>query len=49
MPITFDRPGQEARLTFEGTAGQRVRLGISDVSFDIESVALCRKSIDHSS
>ena len=36
VPIILNRPGQNARLTFEGTAGQRVSLGVSDVSFDIE-------------
>ena len=35
VPITLNRPGQNARLTFEGTAGQRVSLGVSEVSFDI--------------
>src|SRR5262249_39503161 len=34
LPITLNRPGQDARLTFEGTAGQRVDLGVSEVSFD---------------
>jgi YD repeat-containing protein len=38
VPITLDRPGQDARVTFEGTAGQRTSLGISEVSFDSESV-----------
>ena len=32
MPITL-RPGQEARLTFEGTAGQRASLGVTEVNF----------------
>jgi hypothetical protein len=36
VPITLNRPGQNARLTFEGTTGQQVRLGVSEVSFDIE-------------
>jgi hypothetical protein len=36
VPITLNRPGQNARLTFEGTAGQRVGLGVSEVNFDIE-------------
>jgi hypothetical protein len=36
VPITLNRPGQNARLTFEGTAGQRVSLGVSEVNFDIE-------------
>ena len=40
VPIALERPGQDARLTFGATAGQRVRLGISDVRFDIESVAV---------
>ena len=34
VPVALDRPGQDARLTFEGSAGQRVRLGVSNVSFD---------------
>jgi YD repeat-containing protein len=34
VPITLDRPGQNARLTFEGTAGQRVRLRVSEASFE---------------
>ena len=25
VPVTLNRPGQDARLTFEGTAGQRRR------------------------
>ena len=32
VPVTL-RPGQEARLTFEGTAGQRASLGVTEVSF----------------
>ena len=32
VPIMLNRPGQNARLTFEGTAGQRVSLGIIDFS-----------------
>jgi len=36
VPIVLNRPGQNARLTFEGTAGQRVSLGVSEVSFNIE-------------
>ena len=32
VPVTL-RPGQEARLTFEGAAGQRVSLGVTEVSF----------------
>jgi hypothetical protein len=35
VPIILNRPGQDARLTFVGTAGQRVSLGMSEVSFDI--------------
>jgi YD repeat-containing protein len=35
VPITLDRPGQNARLTFEGTAGQRVSLGIIDFAGDV--------------
>ena len=31
------RPGQDARLTFEGPAGQRVNLGINDMTFAIHS------------
>ena len=34
VPVTLDRPGQDARLSFEGTAGQRLSLGISEVSFE---------------
>jgi hypothetical protein len=33
LPVSLDKPGQDARLTFEGTAGQRVDLGVSEVSF----------------
>jgi len=33
VPITLNRPGQDARLTFEGTAGQRLDLGVSELSF----------------
>jgi hypothetical protein len=33
MPVIMDKPGQDARVTFEGTAGQRVDLGVSEVSF----------------
>jgi YD repeat-containing protein len=36
VPLILNRPGQDARLTFMGTAGQRVNLGISDVIFDIQ-------------
>ena len=32
VPVTL-RPGQEARLTFEGAAGQRASLGVTEVSF----------------
>ena len=32
LPVTL-RPGQEARLTFEGTMGQRASLGVTEVSF----------------
>ena len=32
VPVTL-RPGQEALLTFEGFAGQRVSLGVTEVSF----------------
>ena len=35
VPITLDRPGQNARLTFEGTAGQRLSLGIIDFAGDV--------------
>jgi hypothetical protein len=31
--VIIDKPGQDARVTFEGTAGQRVDLGVSEVSF----------------
>src|SRR5262249_24231156 len=34
VPVILTRPGQNARLTFEGTVGQRVDLGVSEVSFD---------------
>jgi uncharacterized protein (TIGR03437 family) len=37
VPVTLDRAGQDARLTFEGTAEQRVNLGVSEVSFDTGS------------
>jgi YD repeat-containing protein len=33
VPIILARPGQDAWVTFEGTAGQRVGLGVSEVSF----------------
>ena len=33
-PVIIDKPGQDARLTFEGTAEQRVNLGVSEVSFE---------------
>ena len=33
-PVILNRPGQNARLTFEGAAGQRVSLGVSEVSFN---------------
>ena len=33
VSVTLNRPGQDARLTFEGTAGQQVSLGVSEVSF----------------
>jgi YD repeat-containing protein len=33
VPVTLDRPGQDARLTFQGTTGQRVSLRVSDVRF----------------
>ena len=32
LPVTL-RPGQEARLTFEGAAGQRASLGVTEVNF----------------
>src|SRR5262249_18720214 len=34
VPIKLNRPGQDARLTFQGTGGQRLDLGVSEVSFD---------------
>ena len=34
MALNTTTPGQNARLTFEGSAGQRVSLGVSEVSFD---------------
>lgn len=34
VPVILNRPGQDARLTFEGTAGERVDLGVSEVRFD---------------
>jgi hypothetical protein len=37
VPITLNRPGQDARLIFDGTAGQRISLGVSEVSFDNDS------------
>jgi YD repeat-containing protein len=40
VPVILNRPGQDARLTFEGAAGQRVSLGVSDVRFDIETIVL---------
>ena len=33
VPVILTRPGQDARLTFEGTAGQRLGLGVGEVSF----------------
>jgi YD repeat-containing protein len=33
VPVAINSPGQDARLTFEGVAGQRVDLGVSEVSF----------------
>ncbi|MGH9907043.1 MAG: hypothetical protein ACRD8U_15850, partial [Pyrinomonadaceae bacterium] len=44
--MNFDRVGQNARLTFAGTAGQRVSLGMSDLTLgvgyccDVASVAI---------
>jgi YD repeat-containing protein len=35
VPVVIDRPGQDARLTFEGTAGQRPTLRVTNVSLDI--------------
>ena len=32
VPLIFNRPGQDARLTFSGTAGQRVTLGLSGIT-----------------
>ena len=40
LPLTIGRPGQNARITFEGTAEQRVDLGVSDVSFGAGAEAL---------
>jgi hypothetical protein len=34
VPVILTRPGQDARLTFEGMAGQQLRLGVGEVSFD---------------
>jgi hypothetical protein len=33
VTVTIDRPGQNARFTFSGTAGQRISLGMSTVTF----------------
>ena len=32
--VTPNRPGQDARLAFEGVAGQQVKLIVSDAAFD---------------
>ena len=34
VPVILNRPGQDARLTFEGMTGQQLRLGVGEVSFD---------------
>jgi hypothetical protein len=34
VPVILNRPGQDARLTFEGMAGQQLRLGLREVTFD---------------
>jgi hypothetical protein len=34
VPVILNRPGQDARLTFEGMAGQQLRLGVAEVSLD---------------
>ncbi|MGN9912562.1 RHS repeat-associated core domain-containing protein [Phytohabitans sp. LJ34] len=38
-PITFSRPGQWARLAFDGTAGQRLGLGFSDLTLSAGGVS----------
>jgi hypothetical protein len=39
-PVVIDKPGQDARLTFDGTAGQRMNLGVSEVSFETAAGAM---------
>ena len=34
VAVTPNRPGQDARLAFEGVAGQQVKLIVSDSAFD---------------
>jgi hypothetical protein len=34
VAVTPNRPGQDARLAFEGVAGQQVKLIVSDSTFD---------------
>ena len=36
VPVTIDKPGQNAVLTFAGAAGQRIDLGVSEVSFNTD-------------
>jgi YD repeat-containing protein len=45
VPLTLSRPGQNARLTFTGAAGQRVSLRVSAVSFGTGTASAVAVSI----
>lgn len=34
LPVSLDQPWRDARLTFQGVAGQRIDVGVSDLVFD---------------
>jgi YD repeat-containing protein len=38
VPVTIGTPGQNARLTFSGTAGQRVSLNMTSITISVSSV-----------
>jgi len=40
VAVTPNRPGQDARLAFEGVAGQQVKLIVSDSAFDTGNFGL---------
>lgn len=40
LPVTISRPGQRARITFTGTAGQRVSLHTSAVSIYVSALSV---------